>query len=108
MIGSAQITIAVGLVVVSFIIGFYTCIQFEKARRTNQLQQILEQKEQVEKDKVEAEQLLAEALEDNRNNTKVIVKRVNHEVEKIAYRDCVLPIDGLQLVNSKANSYTTQ
>ncbi len=100
--------IVMGLCVSCFAFGFFVSNQFEKANKTKELSHILEQKEQVEKERVLLEERLNQVRTEQGQKAKVIVRKVNHEIEKIVYRECVVPDDGVRLINEAAGLYAAR
>lgn len=91
-----------------FCFGFYSAIQFKNARLINELETVIKEKDKADSERIALEAKLNAARGAQERKAKVIVKKVDHEIEKVVYRECVVPDDGVRLINEAAGLYTAR
>lgn len=108
MVGAINSTLIMATCVGCFILGFTCKAILVDAGRARELEEAMAAKQAVEFEKDVAEQKLATLRAEQGHQAKVIVKKVNHEIEKVVYRECVVPDDGVRLINEQAGLYATR
>lgn len=110
MIGAIfnKTTLMIVVLLLVFVLGFYSRGVYERSKKVKELEDVIKAVKKEDIKRLEADHELHEQLGTDKEKAKEIAKRVNNEVVKVIYRDCVLPAGGLQAINDTANLYSTR
>jgi len=108
MIGAINSTLITAMCVSCFVLCFCAKGVLNDAGRARALEKALAEQQAIEFERDVAEQKLAALRAEQGQKSKIIVKKVNHEVEKMVYRECIVPDDGVRLINEAAGLYAAK
>lgn len=91
-----------------FLAGYGIKGVFVQAEREAEMLRIIKERSALDFERTEAERMLNDARAIQRKKTNVVIKKVNHEIKKPVYGECLVPDDGVRLINEIAGLYAAK